>query len=98
MVALHVLPPDHYVGVVEAMQIIIDAISALQRKIQHIKLMRIFISEYDLIRNSSSGHTFHLKLPWSTSPNVEEIHSAAEKAIHSMLWCESPARGRARLG
>ena len=32
MVALHVLPPDHYVGVVEAMQIIIDAISALQRK------------------------------------------------------------------
>jgi L-cysteine:1D-myo-inositol 2-amino-2-deoxy-alpha-D-glucopyranoside ligase len=26
MVALHVLPPDHYVGVVEAMQIIVDAI------------------------------------------------------------------------
>lgn len=29
MVALHVIPPDHYVGVVEAMQIVIDAISAL---------------------------------------------------------------------
>ena len=29
MVALHVIPPDHYIGVVEAMQIIIDAISAL---------------------------------------------------------------------
>jgi len=32
MVALHVVPPDHYVGVVEAMQIIIDAISALASK------------------------------------------------------------------
>jgi len=32
MVALHVIPPDHYVGVVEAMQIIIDAISALESK------------------------------------------------------------------
>jgi len=32
MVALHVIPPDHYVGVVEAMQIIIDAISALAKK------------------------------------------------------------------
>jgi L-cysteine:1D-myo-inositol 2-amino-2-deoxy-alpha-D-glucopyranoside ligase len=32
MVALHVIPPDHYVGVVEAMQIIIDAISALRSK------------------------------------------------------------------
>ena len=32
MVALHVIPPDHYVGVVEAMQIIIDAISALASK------------------------------------------------------------------
>ena len=32
MVALHVLPPDHYVGVVEAMQIIVDAISALHSK------------------------------------------------------------------
>jgi L-cysteine:1D-myo-inositol 2-amino-2-deoxy-alpha-D-glucopyranoside ligase len=32
MVALHVIPPDHYVGVVEAMQIIIDAISALANK------------------------------------------------------------------
>ena len=31
MVALHVIPPDHYIGVVEAMQIIIDAISALSR-------------------------------------------------------------------
>jgi L-cysteine:1D-myo-inositol 2-amino-2-deoxy-alpha-D-glucopyranoside ligase len=26
MVALHVIPPDHYIGVVESMQIIIDAI------------------------------------------------------------------------
>jgi L-cysteine:1D-myo-inositol 2-amino-2-deoxy-alpha-D-glucopyranoside ligase len=32
MVALHVIPPDHYMGVVEAMQIIIDAVSALQSK------------------------------------------------------------------
>jgi L-cysteine:1D-myo-inositol 2-amino-2-deoxy-alpha-D-glucopyranoside ligase len=32
MVALHVIPPDHYVGVVEAMQIIIDAVSALRSK------------------------------------------------------------------
>jgi L-cysteine:1D-myo-inositol 2-amino-2-deoxy-alpha-D-glucopyranoside ligase len=32
MVALRVIPPDHYVGVVEAMQIIIDAISALANK------------------------------------------------------------------
>lgn len=32
MVALHVIPPDHYVGVVEAMQIIIDAVSALKEK------------------------------------------------------------------
>lgn len=32
MVALHVIPPDHYVGVVEAMQIIVDAISALASK------------------------------------------------------------------
>jgi len=32
MVALHVIPPDHYVGVVEAMQIIIDAISSLASK------------------------------------------------------------------
>jgi len=32
MVALHVIPPDHYVGVVEAMQIIVDAVSALQKK------------------------------------------------------------------
>jgi len=32
MVALHVIPPDHYVGVVEAMQIVIDAISALASK------------------------------------------------------------------
>ena len=32
MVALHVIPPDHYVGVVEAMQIIIEAVSALQSK------------------------------------------------------------------
>lgn len=32
MVALHVIPPDHYVGVVESMQIIIDAISALRSK------------------------------------------------------------------
>jgi L-cysteine:1D-myo-inositol 2-amino-2-deoxy-alpha-D-glucopyranoside ligase len=32
MVDLHVIPPDHYVGVVEAMQIIIDAISALASK------------------------------------------------------------------
>jgi L-cysteine:1D-myo-inositol 2-amino-2-deoxy-alpha-D-glucopyranoside ligase len=32
MVALHVIPPGHYVGVVEAMQIIIDAISALAEK------------------------------------------------------------------
>jgi len=32
MVALHVIPPDHYVGVVEAMPIIIDAISALQAR------------------------------------------------------------------
>ena len=32
MVALHVIPPEHYVGVVEAMQIIIDAISALTSK------------------------------------------------------------------
>lgn len=32
MVALHVIPPDHYVGVVEAMPIIIDAISALASK------------------------------------------------------------------
>jgi L-cysteine:1D-myo-inositol 2-amino-2-deoxy-alpha-D-glucopyranoside ligase len=32
MVALHVIPPDHYIGVVEAMQIIIDAISALASK------------------------------------------------------------------
>lgn len=32
MVALHVIPPEHYVGVVEAMQIIIDAISALANK------------------------------------------------------------------
>jgi L-cysteine:1D-myo-inositol 2-amino-2-deoxy-alpha-D-glucopyranoside ligase len=32
MVALHVIPPDHYVGVVEAMQIIIDAISVLANK------------------------------------------------------------------
>jgi len=32
MVALHVIPPDHYVGVVESMQIIIDAISALASK------------------------------------------------------------------
>lgn len=32
MVALHVIPPDHYVGVVEAMQIIIEAISALASK------------------------------------------------------------------
>jgi L-cysteine:1D-myo-inositol 2-amino-2-deoxy-alpha-D-glucopyranoside ligase len=31
MVSLHVIPPDHYIGVVEAMQIIIDAISALSR-------------------------------------------------------------------
>jgi L-cysteine:1D-myo-inositol 2-amino-2-deoxy-alpha-D-glucopyranoside ligase len=32
MVALHVIPPDHYVGVVEAMQIIIDAVSTLHSK------------------------------------------------------------------
>ncbi len=32
MVALHVIPPNHYIGVVEAMQIIIDAISALASK------------------------------------------------------------------
>jgi len=32
MVALHVIPPDHYIGVVEAMQIIIDAISSLASK------------------------------------------------------------------
>jgi L-cysteine:1D-myo-inositol 2-amino-2-deoxy-alpha-D-glucopyranoside ligase len=32
MVALHVIPPDHYVGVVEAMQIIIEAVSALHSK------------------------------------------------------------------
>jgi L-cysteine:1D-myo-inositol 2-amino-2-deoxy-alpha-D-glucopyranoside ligase len=32
MVALHVIPPDHYVGVVEAMQIIIDAVSVLRSK------------------------------------------------------------------
>jgi L-cysteine:1D-myo-inositol 2-amino-2-deoxy-alpha-D-glucopyranoside ligase len=32
MVALHVIPPVHYVGVVEAMQIIIDAVSALESK------------------------------------------------------------------
>jgi L-cysteine:1D-myo-inositol 2-amino-2-deoxy-alpha-D-glucopyranoside ligase len=32
MVALHVIPPEHYVGVVEAMQIIVDAISALASK------------------------------------------------------------------
>ena len=32
MVALHVIPPDHYVGVVEAMQIIVDAVSALNEK------------------------------------------------------------------
>jgi L-cysteine:1D-myo-inositol 2-amino-2-deoxy-alpha-D-glucopyranoside ligase len=32
IVALHVIPPDHYVGVVEAMQIIIDAVSALHSK------------------------------------------------------------------
>jgi L-cysteine:1D-myo-inositol 2-amino-2-deoxy-alpha-D-glucopyranoside ligase len=32
MVALHVIPPDHYVGVVEAMPIIVDAVSELERK------------------------------------------------------------------
>jgi L-cysteine:1D-myo-inositol 2-amino-2-deoxy-alpha-D-glucopyranoside ligase len=32
MVALHVIPPDHYVGVIEAMQIIVDAVSALASK------------------------------------------------------------------
>ena len=32
MVALHVIPPDHYVGVVEAMQIIVDAVSALEKE------------------------------------------------------------------
>jgi len=32
MVALHVIPPDSYVGVVEAMQIIIDSIAELERK------------------------------------------------------------------
>lgn len=32
MVALHVIPPDHYVGVVEAMQIIIDAVTELHSK------------------------------------------------------------------
>jgi L-cysteine:1D-myo-inositol 2-amino-2-deoxy-alpha-D-glucopyranoside ligase len=32
MVALHVIPPDHYIGVVEAMQIIVDAVSALEKK------------------------------------------------------------------
>lgn len=32
MVALHVIPPDHYVGVVEAMEIIVDAVSALNEK------------------------------------------------------------------
>ena len=32
MVALHVIPPAHYIGVVEAMQIIIDAVSALAKK------------------------------------------------------------------
>ena len=32
MVALHVIPPHHYVGVVEAMPIIVDAVSALEGK------------------------------------------------------------------
>ena len=32
MVALHVIPPDHYVGVVEAMEIIVDAVAALEQK------------------------------------------------------------------
>ena len=32
MVALHVIPPNHYVGVVESMQIIIDAVSVLDSK------------------------------------------------------------------
>jgi len=32
MVALHVIPPDHYVGVVEAMEIIVDAVSVLDSK------------------------------------------------------------------
>ena len=32
MVALHVIPPDHYIGVVEAMQIIVDAVLALEKK------------------------------------------------------------------
>ncbi|MFM9151194.1 MAG: cysteine--1-D-myo-inosityl 2-amino-2-deoxy-alpha-D-glucopyranoside ligase [Candidatus Planktophila sp.] len=32
MVALHVIPPDFYVGVVEAMDVIIDSISQLQEK------------------------------------------------------------------
>ena len=32
MVALHVIPPDFYVGVVEAMQIIVDAVSELEKK------------------------------------------------------------------
>ena len=32
MVALHVIPPDSYIGVIEAMEIIIDSISALEAR------------------------------------------------------------------
>jgi len=32
MVALHVIPPDSYIGVIEAMEIIIDSISALESR------------------------------------------------------------------
>ena len=32
MVALHVIPPDHYIGVVEAMAVIVDAVSELEKK------------------------------------------------------------------
>jgi L-cysteine:1D-myo-inositol 2-amino-2-deoxy-alpha-D-glucopyranoside ligase len=41
MVALHVIPPDHYVGVVEAMQIIVDAVSALNEKNSTLSLIHI---------------------------------------------------------
>jgi L-cysteine:1D-myo-inositol 2-amino-2-deoxy-alpha-D-glucopyranoside ligase len=41
MVALHVLPPKHYIGAVEAIPLVVEAISDLQKAIRSTKLITI---------------------------------------------------------
>jgi L-cysteine:1D-myo-inositol 2-amino-2-deoxy-alpha-D-glucopyranoside ligase len=88
MVNLHILPPDHYIGVVEAMELVIDSISTLATRSSTYKVDQDLY--FSVHADSSFGSRSHLSqekmLEIFAERGGDPAREGKEDPLDALLW------------